>query len=313
MEALLKSRRIEVRCQELLNSLEEKCNNKIKEISREITRELKFSATFSGDKSLKMDKILDGKKIWNWSTLTIGGGLSIAAGIAYFAGEASAGPIGWAALIVSAIGIVGSVFFKSRDEKEREARIKLENNLKTNVSKMCETLQSKMEKNLELLVNIKIKDLLKAMDKINSVVFQLADTQKKLAWELNTHLMELNSRILEEAIKLIGADGLQYHILSVARIPGNVSMIKLNDGTVFPKEQTEELHKLMSERIYFVYNTDNKKILISRVIGKEIDRNLISIEEKIGVAYVPLKNITQNTKIRVRLAQQFSELLIMNR
>lgn len=128
-----------------------------------------------------------------------------------FAGEASAGPIGWAALIVSAIGIVGSVFFKSRDEKEREARIKLENNLKTNVSKMCETLQSKMEKNLELLVNIKIKDLLKAMDKINSVVFQLADTQKKLAWELNTHLMELNSRILEEAIKLIGADGLQYH------------------------------------------------------------------------------------------------------
>ena len=69
----------------------------------------------------------------------------------------------------------------------------------------------------------------------------------------------------------------------------------------------------MSERIYFVYNTDNKKILISRVIGKEIDRNLISIEEKIGVAYVPLKNITQNTKIRVRLAQQFSELLIMNR
>ena len=196
-----------------------------------------------------MDKILDGKKIWNWSTLTIGGGLSIAAGIAYFAGAASAGPIGWAALIVSAIGIVGSVFFKSRDEKEREARIKLENNLKTNVSKMCETLQSKMEKNLELLVNIKIKDLLKAMDKINSVVFQLADTQKKLAWELNTHLMELNSRIIEEAIKLIGADGLQYHILSVARIPGNVSMIKLNDGTVFPKEQTEELHKLMSERI----------------------------------------------------------------
>ena len=311
--ALLKTRRIEVRCQELLNSLEEKCNNKIKEISREITRELKFSATFSGDKSLKMDKILDGKKIWNWSTLTIGGGLSIAAGIAYFVGAASAGPIGWAALIVSAIGIVGSVFFKSRDEKEREARIKLENNLKTNVSKMCKTLKSKMEENLELLVNIKIKDLLKAMDKINSVVVQLADTQKKLAWELNPHLMELNSRILEEAIKLIGADGLQYHILSVARIPGNVSMIKLNDGTVFPKEQIEELHKLMSERIYFVYNTDNKKILISRVIGKEIDRNLIRIEEKIGVAYVPLKNITQNTKIRVRLAQQFSELLIMNR
>ncbi|MCI5596248.1 MAG: 50S ribosome-binding GTPase [Lachnospiraceae bacterium] len=309
--ALLKSKKVEVRCQELLEDLEMKCNDKLKEISREITNELKFSTSFAGDKSLKMKKIIDAKKLWDWSSIAINGGLSIAAGIAYLVGAAAAGPLGWAALAVSVLRIGGSLLFKSRDEKEYEARTKLEKKLRDNVSRICDTLQTQMAKNLDSLVSAKIERLLKEMDRINSVIFRLADTQRELAWGLNDHLMELNKQILEEAIKLIGADGLQYHVLSVARIPGNISMIKLNDGTVFPKEQVDGLYNLMSERIHFVYDTDNMKILISRVIGKEIDRSHINIEEKIGVAHVPLENATPNTQNRVRLAQQFSGLLIM--
>ncbi len=309
---LLKNRRIEARCQDLLEDLEIKSNDKLKEVSREISNELKFSTSFAGDKSLRMNKIIDGKKLWDWSSLALGGGLSIAAGIAYLVGATVAGPLGWAALVVSAIGIGGSFLFKSRDKKEFEARTHLEKNLRENVTKVCDSLQKQMLKNLDTLVSVRIDGLLGEMDKINSVIFRLADTQKELAWGLNDHLMELNSRILEEAIKLIGADGLQYHVLAVARIPGNVSMIKLADGTVFPREQTEGLYHLMSERVNFVYDSDNVKVLISRVIGREIDRSQINIEEKIGVAHVPLGNASPNTKNRVRLAQQFSQLLIMN-
>lgn len=67
----------------------------------------------------------------------------------------------------------------------------------------------------------------------------------------------------------------------------------------------------MAERIGFIYNSENKRVLISRVLGREIDRNQINIEEKIGVAHIPLGNATPNMKDRVRLAQQFSGLLIM--
>ena len=86
----------------------------------------------------------------------------------------------------------------------------------------------------------------------------------------------------------------------------------LNDGTVFPEEQKEDLYRLMSERIGFVYDSDSKRVLISRVLGREIDRNQINIEEKIGVAHIPLGDASPNMKNRVRLAQQFSRLLIMN-
>lgn len=309
---LLRARGIDARCQELLESLEERCSDKLKEVSREITNELKFATTFAGDKSLRMHKIIDGKKIWNWSSVIVGGGLSIAWGIATLIGTAAAGPIGWAALAVSVIGFMGSYLFKSRDKQEHEARMRLENNLRNNVSKICSSLQTQMEKSLDALVSARITGLIREMDKINSVIFDLADTQKDLAWGLNEHLKELNSQLMTEAIRLIGAEGLQYYIVKVARIPGNTSLILLNDGTVFPKEQKDELYKLMSERIGFVYNSDNKKILISRVLGKDIDRNSIKIEEKIGIAHIPLDNATPFMKNRVRLAQQFSQLLIVN-
>ena len=308
---LLKERKIEAQCQELLEDLEVRSNDKLKEISREITNELKFATSFEGDRTLKMNRIIDGKKIWNWSSVIVGGGLSIAAGVAYLVGATAAGPLGWAALAVTGIGILGSFLFKSRDKKEFEARTRLENRLRDNVSKICDSLQKQMEKNLDSLVSVRIEGLMREMDKINSVIFKLADTQRELSWGLNEHLLELNKQIVTEAIRLIGAEGLEYHVQSVARIPGNTSFILLKNGTVFPKEQRDGLYRLMAERIHFVYETENMKVLISRILGKDIDRNRINIEEKIGVAHVPLDNPTPNMINRVRLAQQFSRVQII--
>ena len=309
---LLKKRRIETRCQELLEQLEANCNDNLREISREITNELKFAISFAEDKSLRMHKIINGKRLWDWTAVIAGGGLSIALGITTLIGATAAGLLGLAALAVPVIGFLGSYLFKSRDRKEHEARLKLEKNLRSNVTKICDTLQKQMEKNLNVLVSVRIDGLLREIAKINMVIFSLADTQKELAWGLNTCLMKLNSQLMTEAIRLIGAEGLEYHVKGVARIPGNTSLILLNDGTVFPKEQLDGLYRLMSERIGLIYYSDNKKILISRIIGRDIDRSRISIEEKIGVAHVPLQDTSPVIKNRVRLAQQFSRLLIMN-
>ncbi len=308
---VLKERKIEAQCQELLEEFENKANDKLKEISREITNELKFATTFSGDRTLKMSKIFDGKKLWDWSSVIVGGGLSIAAGIAYLIGAASAGPLGWASLVVTGIGILGSFLFKSRDKKEFEARTRLEKNLRENVSKICVSLQTQMEDDLNSLISVRIEGLMQEIDKINSVIFRLADTQRELAWELNEHLLELNKQIVSEAIRLIGAEGLEYHVQSVARIPGNSSLFLLRDGTVFPKEQLDNIYKITGERISFVYDTDSKRVLISRILGKEIDRKLISVEEKIGVAHIPIEVVTPNIINKVRLAQQFSKVQIV--
>ena len=308
---VLKEKKIETQCQELLDDFEDITNDKLKEISREITNELKFSTTFASDKSLKMDKVFDGKKLWNWSSVIVGGGLSIAVGISYLVGATFSGPLGWAALAVAGIGILGSFLFKSRDKKEVEARTRLGKKLRENVSKICLSLQTQIENNLRILIETRIEGLMDEMDKINSVIFCLADAQRELAWGLNEHYLQLNKQIVDETIRLIGAEGLEYHVSMVARIPGNCSLFLLRDGTVFPKEQKDAIHRIMGEKINFVYETDNKKILISRILGKEIDRKLINIEEKIGVAHIPIEVASSNMINRVRLAQQFSKVQIV--
>ena len=308
---LLKSRKVEVQCREFLEDLEAKCKDKFKEVSREIENELKFSTSSERDRSLRMQEIVDEKRIWNWSMITLSGGLSIAVIVAPLFGVAAL-PFSLALLAVSVIWVIGSYLFTSRNEKELEARRQLEKKLKENVQKICDTLEIQMNRNLDSLVSVKIERMITEMNKINSILFRLADTQKELSWGLNNHLLELNEQILTEAIRLIGAEGLQYHAQSVARIPGDTILILLSDGTVFPKEQKEDLHRLMEERINFVFDSDNKRVLISRILGRDIDRNRINIEETIGVAHIPLKKASSDMRTRVRLAQQFSRLLITN-
>ena len=69
-------------------------------------------------------------------------------------------------------------------------------------------------------------------------------------------------------------------------------LLRCDISTNRPKEQKEDLYKLMAERIGFVYDSDNKRVLISRVLGRDIDRNLINIEEKIGVAHILILSIS---------------------
>ena len=308
---ILKERQIEKRCQDLLDECAARVTDRLTEFSREITNELNFTTSFANDKTLKMKSIIDTKKVWDWSSLVVGSGLSIAAGIAYLLGATVAGPLGWAALVASGIGLLGSFLFRSRDSKELEARLALEKNLKDNVSKICDSLEKQMNKSLNILMDQRIHGLLSEIDKINSVIFGLADTQRELAWDLNEHLLELNREIVAEALKLVDAGDFIPSIRSVARIPGNSSVFLLRDGAVFPEEKRNEVYKMMAERINFVFESQDKKVLISRVLGKTVDRWTINLEEKIGVAHIPLPEPTPALINRMRLAQQFSRVQII--
>ncbi len=84
----------------------------------------------------------------------------------------------------------------------------------------------------------------------------------------------------------------------------------LDDGKRFPDDISKNLYLLMSEKIRYVFYDENKKVLISRIIGKTINRRDINIEENIGIAHIPLENTTPDVLNRVKLAQQLSEILI---
>lgn len=311
-QALLQKKRIQERCQDLMANLEEQCNEEIREISREITSELNYTTSALDRRSLRVSHIIDGKRIWNWSATIIGGGLTVGSIIAGMAGAAIAGPLGWAALGVSVVGIIGSFLFTSRDKQEHEARTRMEQSLKKSVSTMCDSIEKQMAKNLTLLLRARITNMIQELTRIDSVLFRLADTQKELAWYVDKNLLDLNTQFLKQALHLIKADGLEYHVLSVGRIPGTAMTMILKDNTAFPEEQRKGLKELTGEDISYVYPSPYKRVLISDIIGEKIDRKNISMEERIGIAHILTNDEDQVTIDRIRLAQQLTQIAITN-
>lgn len=308
--ALLQERRIQEKCQDLLKSFEEQCNVEIREISREITSELNYTTSMIDKRSLHIGHIIDGKRIWNWTATIAGGGLTIGSIITGLTGAAIAGPLAWAALAIGVVGMIGSLLFTSRDQQEHEARTRMEESLKKSVLSLCDSCKRQMEKNLALLLQARITNMIQELTRIDSVLFRLSDTQRELAWYIDNNLLDLNIQFLKQALHLINSDGLEYHIQAIARIPGSVMTMILKDNVVFPEDQCKQLTSLTGEDINFTYYSPNKRILISRIIGKKVNRSKITIEGKIGVAHVPADSKDPYVKERIRMAQQLSQIAI---
>lgn len=312
-QKLLDSYRVEDRCQELMDELAQQSVDRISEIAREIEKELEYITHISGERLFKRRKIFDGKKALGWAGIVADGVLAVAGGIAVLVGEsAMAATLGTAALVFGVAVGLGGLFLKGRGEKEQEARAKLETQLRKNVDNICSSYQSKMEEKLEEIIKNQSAAMIREMQRIMSVVFKLADTQRALAWDLNYHLMDLNRSLFEEALGMTNMESLQPYICKVARVPGTICMIVVRNDTVFPDGWEKTLGSLMSEQIWNIYDTNNKKLLISRTLSNSCDLNKIDVEKKIGVAHVPYDSNDNKIRTRVRLAQQFTELLILN-
>lgn len=294
----------------LLTEIEDKCNRYLSEISREISSELEFTSHIVTDSSLNMERIVDGKRIWNWTTLTIGGGLGIAAAITGFFGLACAGPLGWAALVVTGIGMLLSKVFRNKNKKIADARRALEEKLFSNVASLCASIEETLLSCLKEMEEKRIAVLCKEMQRILNVIFSLSNEQKKLAWSINSRILDVNKEMLQIAFVLTGFDGLQYHVKQVARIPGQAMLLELPTGKRFPDGCKEKVKKLTGEEIAFICESDSKVFFLSKIFGSHIDCTKIRIEDKIGVAHIPIDKKNPSLSKKVRLAQQLTELLI---
>lgn len=306
----LESCKIEMQAKDLLTKLEGKCNRHLSEIGREISKELEFSNHIVADNSLNMDRIIDSKRMWNWGTLAISGGLGIAAAVTGLCGAICAGPLGWAALAVGVLGMVFSFVFRDKNKKIADARRALEEKLRENVESVCRDVERKLLSCLEEIEDKRIDALCTEIQRILNVIFSLSNEQKSLAWSINRKILDINKELLQAAFVLADFDGLQYHVKQVARIPGQAMLLELPAGKIFPEDCKEKVREITGEMVSFIYEADNKWFFLSKIFGNNIDRKNIRIEEKIGVAHIPIEKTNLFLIRKARLAQQLTEILI---
>ena len=90
------------------------------------------------------------------------------------------------------------------------------------------------------------------------MLFQLADTQKDLAWKLDDHLLAVNQSVASKASSFIAELQFTDCVLSVARIPGIESLLMLQNGMRLPEQYRSELQKIMGESIGLIFYADDK-------------------------------------------------------
>lgn len=295
--------------QRLLDQLSKECESELKEINREVRFEINFSFMTNVDDSLKMRRIVDGKRVWNWTTSILSGGLTIA-------GLFTGGTLTLVGLGVGGVGALGNLFFKEYEKKATNARVKLERKLNSHIEKTVNNLRKKM---LDALY----KDMLKGhmypvTDSLSEAVkslFALSDAQYVFAGRLNNKLEEVNKATIAEALDYCGFGGLEWHIEDIARVPGYAVMIVLGDGKRFPDDAVRQMYFLLKERIWFVFKKENQMSMLCQAIGRGIDRSTIriqSINDKPRIAHIPsLEKADAATIVRIRMAQQLTGLLIM--
>ena len=303
---LVENQGIERKAKKLVEQIQNECKDELSEIARQLKSELNFVGKFAGDRRISMDSIFDAKQAWNWGTITLSGGLTIAALIF------SSGPLGWAAAAVGLIGSILSGIFKPREEKAHKQRNELVEQLKRNINRMEGNLQKKLYSWFyHELLNKQVKVLLQELQVVITNVLKLADRQRDLAWKINKQQKELHRILLNKALEQSGYKNNEDLILDIARVPGLAVMFLINRKTMFPEEVRKDLEELLGEKVWFVIDTGNKISILAQAIGRDCDRSKVHIESRIQVVHVPVEQLGAVGISRVKLAQQLTELHVM--
>lgn len=308
---LIKDKDIEGRCKDLLDSLELEVDDRIKETVREISSELQYVTVNAVERNFLTQTIIDSKRIVGWSSLVVGGGLSIASAIVSFVGTEAAmaalGPIGWIAAGVGLISGVTLLFLETRNTKELKARTKLENELAANMDMTCDSIWTQLEKNLSKLLKGKLDLVTGELGKISGVVTELGNTQEELAANLKEQLIGVNMSLVQETADII--DGRQYidaKISKVARIPGITTLLVTEEGVSIPEEFREQLRSILGEEVLILPKQDSQTKLLLASLEGIVPKEDIIVNENEEVT-IKGDNKSQRTIDRIRLMRQIVE------
>jgi hypothetical protein len=283
--------------QKLLEELERECHTEIRELAREISFDIKSNVTAHMKEQITPHNVFDDKRIVGWASAALGAG-AFALGLLNLP----------AAGIFGALGIiagVGSIFMKSGEAKRDEARRELQAQLSKVISEYASSMQSTLLESVESkLVNEMLNPISAYLAGLNESIQQLAETQGRLATKLAERQGNLSVTLMKEALKHLGYEDEANVVTSVARIPGNASILVLDRQYNISLATIDELSKLLHESIRdVVISNGYDKIPISRIAGHSLYDGSVTVKQ---VGELPVIDIVTNKQgnLAGRLAMQ---------
>ena len=240
--------------------------------------------------------------------------LGAAATAAFFTFPPLAIPLGIAAGIVQAIGMIFRRMFGNKAKRRREAIEKITPQLHQNLDQMEYQIKGALSQWLNNeLIGQQINNTIRELETIASSAEEAAGFYQDQAQELNQRQLELNGELLRALLNHTGADPSAANDIIMARVPGQITALKTSTGPNLTQHTLERLESILQEPIEIIPNRWSRKRVIQWATGNPANEPAaVSISEKRKVAHTRYSEQDPATPARVNIAQQLTGLHIIN-
>ena len=240
----VKSLGTETAAKAVLSELDAEAREGARQLTEATGKELKFTLEFTSEMTLKSKRILNIRRIFDWSATLIGGGLAIAA--LFVAPLAPAFLI--ASLGVAAVKFIGDKWIPTVETLHLNAKNDLEDQLRRDINLRCDSLQRGMEAQLKKLLKT-VAEPARELEELCGRLERLTAVHRSLAWQLNRSSRTLNLRVVREALQSLGEPSLALRIAEVGRVIGSECFILTEPGFDIPDSIISSLAALLNEKV----------------------------------------------------------------
>ena len=244
-----------------VNSVKSKLEEKINDIFSELKTEMNFSLKWKVDTGLGNYQFINWKRGMKWAGAIGSAGLAIAA-IAL-----SSGPLGLAALGVTAIFGFFSLLFDSREDKLRERRTKLSKKLNEGIDKAENQAKEKILKWYERNIEVQEKQITRRLLLVGRSMLSLSNGERQLAIGYSKNHRNITKMMIANIFYSMNIPLSELNrIICVARVPGRRIAIVIDGRDNLPLRISEFASHLGNNETISIIKLDPHRKLESQII-----------------------------------------------
>lgn len=237
-----------------IESVKTKLEEKTTDLFSELKTEMNFSLKFKVENGLGNYQFINWKKGMKWTGALSSAGLTIAA-IAL-----SSGPLGWAALGVTALFGFFSWLCDSREDKLRERRSKLSNKLNDGINKVEKTSKDKILKWYDENIVLQEQQISQRLSVVGHAMLSLSNGERQLALGYSKNHKDITKMIIANIFYAMNVPMSEVdRIACAARVPGRRIAIIIKGKENLPIRLSELSSRLGNNEVIHIIKLDTSK------------------------------------------------------
>jgi len=279
-------------------------NKRAQRTERNIAADIRFNENHASWRAFKKGKIFDTKRLIQWGS-GIGGIATTVAGLLAFTG-----PVGWiAGGIIAAVGIIGSIFGKSKKDKLQERIAELRRSLNSNIDNIANHYSKQMHERLDVLTN-----------KFSAVIDQARTEQEQKSQgqarshaaagkDLRALLQQGHKKLIKETLSIAAVDSeILGSLHAVGRIPGQQTFLMSHPQIRLKENTAQLLEAILDEPVQILPYTEDPTVILQHCLDEPQLKVVIDPESR--TAIIAKDNLDLKQTQRLQAAELLADLYV---